>query len=488
MTTVSISLSQATENTQNALRVQYGETSLAVGLDALMKISAAFSSAHYYYSSASIVGSTARINYSDGAYTTFGGVVDGSPGASSGSASATNSTSIWPNIVKISTLGMVNYNYSPSGFYSTGGSISALSIQTLAPASSSYIDKTMGNVVLSLKGNLGITANSDFSGVVTSVNTSADKFISSSAMNGTLNISGNSLSIGNNLASTAVGGVINSSSTKYFDGSFWNIDNATIPVTGSTIFNEKILAVASNFSGDDVIDINLPATVYQPWLINSGAGNDRVTLNGGGSSLNANLGSGNDTVILKDGGHTVDGGAGLDTTIFTGKKSDYVINKAGAEITVGFSNSGVDTLINFERIQFSDKTIALDINGTAGQIYRLYQAAFNRLPDKGGLGDWIYGMDHGVSLLDVSAGFIVSNEFESVYGLNPTNSEVVIRFYNNVLHRDPEQAGYDYWMNQIVSGLQTRTQVLIGFSESPENQLQVIGVIQNGIEYTEHVV
>jgi hypothetical protein len=108
------------------------------------------------------------------------------------------------------------------------------------------------------------------------------------------------------------------------------------------------------------------------------------------------------------------------------------------------------------------------------------------MPDKGGLGDWIYGMDNGMTLLDVSAGFVGSAEFKSVYGQNPTNAEVVTRFYQNVLHRDPEQGGYDYWMNQLQSGLQTRTQVLTGFSESPENQTQVIGVIQNGIEYTPH--
>ena len=93
-----------------------------------------------------------------------------------------------------------------------------------------------------------------------------------------------------------------------------------------------------------------------------------------------------------------------------------------------------------------------------------------------------------MTLLQVSAGFVDSAEFKSVYGQNPTDSEVVTRFYQNVLHRAPEQAGYDYWMNQLQSGLQTRTQVLTGFSESPENQAQIIGVIQNGIEYTQHVV
>jgi serralysin len=184
----------------------------------------------------------------------------------------------------------------------------------------------------------------------------------------------------------------------------------------------------------------------------------------------------------------IDGGLGVDTSSYSMPSSFYQITSKNDG---GINVSGpkiLDTLINIERLQFSDKTIAMDINGSAGQVYRLYQAAFDRLPDKDGMGDWIYGMDHGMTLLEVSADFVDSNEFKSVYGLNPTNSEVVTRFYKNVLHRDPEQAGFDYWINQIVSGSQTRTQVLTGFSESPENQLQVIGVIQNGIEYTAHLI
>ncbi len=130
--------------------------------------------------------------------------------------------------------------------------------------------------------------------------------------------------------------------------------------------------------------------------------------------------------------------------------------------------------------------IAIDISGNAGQVYRIYQAALNRKPDSGGLGDWIYGMDRGMSLTDVASGFMSSPEFKAMYGTNPTNTDLVTKFYQNVLHRAPEQAGFDYWMNQLNSKLQTTTQVLGGFSESPENQAQLIGVIQNGFEYTPH--
>ncbi|MFZ4538891.1 DUF4214 domain-containing protein [Propionivibrio sp.] len=221
--------------------------------------------------------------------------------------------------------------------------------------------------------------------------------------------------------------------------------------------------------------------------------------NGDETDIQWNVGilSGNDTIVggvAADklagfaGNDIIDGGSGIDTATFFSNRSAYTVTKTTTGYTVSGGTDGTDTLTNIERLQFSDQTIALDNSGNAGQVYRLYQTAFNRTPDKGGLGDWIYGMDHGASLLDVSAGFVNSAEFKSVYGANPTNTEVVTRFYQNVLHRAPEKAGFDYWMNQIDSGVQTRTQVLTGFSESTENQAQVIGVIQNGIEYTQHAV
>ena len=44
-------------------------------------------------------------------------------------------------------------------------------------------------------------------------------------------------------------------------------------------------------------------------------------------------------------------------------------------------NIGTDTVIGFKRVEFNDGTLALDIDpgDTAGQAYRLYQAAFAEL-------------------------------------------------------------------------------------------------------------
>jgi len=145
--------------------------------------------------------------------------------------------------------------------------------------------------------------------------------------------------------------------------------------------------------------------------------------------------------------------------------------------------AGTDTLANIERLLFSDGSLAFDIAGAAGQAYRIYQAAFDRVPDKAGLGYWIYQMEQGMGVREVAARFIDSPEFRSLYGTNPSTGSLVDAIYSNVLHRAPDQGGHDFYVNQIATGQKSLAQVLADFSESPENQVQVIGVIEHVIDF-----
>lgn len=140
-------------------------------------------------------------------------------------------------------------------------------------------------------------------------------------------------------------------------------------------------------------------------------------------------------------------------------------------------------LDSIERIHFTDKTVALDINGNSGQAYRLYKAAFDRTPDKGGLGYWINELDGGATLLDVAAKFITSAEFINLNGANPTNLEFATSMYQHVLGRAADQGGLTWWVDQLDTGSRTRSDVLVGFSESSENQIALTGQTQGGIEY-----
>lgn len=181
------------------------------------------------------------------------------------------------------------------------------------------------------------------------------------------------------------------------------------------------------------------------------------------------------------GNDSIDGLAGIDTVVYQCNRDKFIIFKNPLGWSVFSSVDGMDTLTSVERIRFANQTLALDISGNAGQTYRIYQAAFNRTPDNGGLVYWIGRMDTGTSLEQVAAGFVDSAEFKTLYGENPSNTDFVVKLYNNVLHRAPDADGQKYWVGQLDKGM-TKAAVLVAFSESPENQAGVLGAILNGIE------
>lgn len=177
---------------------------------------------------------------------------------------------------------------------------------------------------------------------------------------------------------------------------------------------------------------------------------------------------------------------GVDHIALTGSPSSVDLTVKDNFIT--FTSGGVkQTLIGVERIDFTDGThLAVDLSGNAGQAFRLYNAAFDRAPDKDGLGYWIAAADKGMSLGEMAKSFTASNEFKTMYGETHTSSEFLNKLYTNVLDRVADAGGLKYWQTQLDTGAMTESQVLVSFSESAENKIAVVGQIQNGIDYSLH--
>jgi hypothetical protein len=282
------------------------------------------------------------------------------------------------------------------------------------------------------------------------------------------------------------------------------------------VFDDRGYAIAEDDHtggwGYDHVTFVAPYTgtyyVDASWWQGAGAGQQAVTLsiyedlgtltgfNIDGSSKGEEInGSANDDNIFgyegRDslfggrGNDYLDGGTGLDEVFYNGNRNEYAVKVDGDRVLVTdlAGNDGKDLLSNIERLDFKDIDVAFDINGAAGEAYRLYQAAFNRTPDKAGLGYWIARLDDGMTLNTMAGGFVNSNEFRSIYGSLPSNYDLVYRFYQNVLHRAPDQAGLDYWVNILDTHKASVTEVLVGFSESEENYSALVGVMQNGIEF-----
>ena len=178
----------------------------------------------------------------------------------------------------------------------------------------------------------------------------------------------------------------------------------------------------------------------------------------------------------------------INTAVFYGPSSTATITKNTDGITVSSTFNGSDTLTNIQRLEFSDTVVAFDSSAgqPTGEVYRLYTAALGRAPDTAGLGYWINALDHGVSLHNVAGGFIESIEFHNNFYGDGSTSTFVTALYHNVLHRAPEKDGFDFWVNSVNHGV-SRADVLIGFSESPENVAQTVGLVGQGIHYDQYV-
>jgi len=224
---------------------------------------------------------------------------------------------------------------------------------------------------------------------------------------------------------------------------------------------------------------------YTPLLATPTAGSDNLIGTVAGDDISGL--AGRDLLIGLAGDDSLNGGADLDTAGYGGARGNYTVvyNPATGGITVtdGSGVDGIDALVEIERLAFADRNLAFDINGNAGQTYRLYQAAFARQPDVPGLSFWIGQMDLGAALPSVASQFIGSAEFTAKYGANPSNADFVTLLYQNVLNRLPDAGGLAFWVNQLDAATISRPEVLIGFSESTENQVALIGVLQLGIEY-----
>jgi hypothetical protein len=286
--------------------------------------------------------------------------------------------------------------------------------------------------------------------------------------------------------------------TQTFSGAFTYPTATTFAgtVTATSYFNSNAEVYRITGLSHDLV--TLASTVLQGQSMNSYAyllnGNDTIIGSSGHDGLigfngddNIQAGAGDDFIDGAAGNDTIDGGAGLDTAYWGGNRPAFTITRTttGFTVTDNTGVEGTDTLSNVERLVFQDNAVALDVgaDGIAGKAYRLYQAAFNRTPDAGGVGYWISVMDKGSSLETVAQGFIGSQEYKDAYGTGLSSHDLVTKYYQNILHRAPEQGGLDFWSGALDKGVSLAS-VLAGISESPENIDGTAKVIGNGFDFT----
>ena len=175
---------------------------------------------------------------------------------------------------------------------------------------------------------------------------------------------------------------------------------------------------------------------------------------------------------------------------YSGNFSDYKFYNKGNGVYQIKTDSGYEDVTGVPLLNFTEEastssfrniSAIVDIKGTFDQVtgletddakmFRLYNAAFKRLPDADGLKYWIGKYTSGENDdRAVAQSFLVSAEFKERYGDNISNAKYVETLYLNVLGRDYDQEGYNYWLGNLNNGIETRYELLLGFAESAENK------------------
>ena len=249
--------------------------------------------------------------------------------------------------------------------------------------------------------------------------------------------------------------------TLYMTPGYWSFVGSarasTITSAGQATVNfgtvlENLIgsAFADNLHGNDVNNV-----------INGGAGNDQVT--GGG---------GNDNI---------DGGIGIDIAIFSGASKGYKISTEATSVLVTGDaiTDGIDTLLNIERIRFSDKSIAIDLNGNAGISAKVIGAVLGKtqVQNSSYVGLGLSYLDKGMSYSDLSALALTA------VGAT-TNDAVVSTLWKNVIGTDATAEIKAPYIKMLTDGMKVGDLVVLAADTSfNTTNINLVGLAQTGIEY-----
>lgn len=115
----------------------------------------------------------------------------------------------------------------------------------------------------------------------------------------------------------------------------------------------------------------------------------------------------------------------------------------------------------------SDSNLYVDYDKVCAYVDSLYKNILKRNADQAGKDDWVYRIrTHQMGAAEVARiGFFTSTEY---LNKNTSNEQFLTDIYAAFFNRQPDSAGYNYWLARMAEGY-TRDQVILeGFGQSQE--------------------
>ncbi len=182
----------------------------------------------------------------------------------------------------------------------------------------------------------------------------------------------------------------------------------------------------------------------------------------------------------------INGGLGIDTSVYLGAAKDYLMKSLGNssfEIKLTSGPSVVpkvsDTLTSIERLKFSDKSIALDLDGNTGTTAKILGAVFGKesVSNKSYVGIGLNLLDTGWSYDNLAALALDAAGAK-------TNDQIVSLLWTNVIGTKPTAADKQPFIALLENGMTAGALAHLAADTSFNTiNINLVGLAQTGIEY-----
>jgi hypothetical protein len=188
----------------------------------------------------------------------------------------------------------------------------------------------------------------------------------------------------------------------------------------------------------------------------------------------------------------VTGTAGVDTYTMGGASTEYTITKTAAKVNlVSTLVSNMEfNLADHERVVFTDKAIAYDAAGKAGDVYALLAAALGVADvTKAYEGIGIALADKGWTNKELATALLGTDTYKTDAG-GVSDETFIKQVYKNVFGSTATLAQVTEYTTWMTNSKLSQADVLVMASELPafETTIGLVGLATTGIDYTPYVI
>ncbi len=196
---------------------------------------------------------------------------------------------------------------------------------------------------------------------------------------------------------------------------------------------------------------------------------------------------GNDRIGTGPASDVVDAGAGIDTVAVSAARGDVTLQRrSDGGWNLGSQASGADHLFDVERLQFTDRSTALDLAGNGGQAARVIGAVLGtaQLKDAALVGRYLALADSGVGGEQVVHAVLADPLFASL-ARSRSNEDVVRHVYTNIVGKAPSAEEVAQYSGLITGGQYTQDSLLwwaAGLDETAQ-RIDLNGLAAHGLDF-----